>query len=78
MSYMVLFHQNYQQFGYLMPLMMVASAYNDAYAPDGCNPLLAAGSGIPGCAQQAITDAPLTSAKIDFIAPLLSGQNPKY
>ena len=45
------------------------SAYNDAYAPDGCNPLLAAGSGIPGCAQQAITDAPLTSAKIDFIAP---------
>ena len=45
------------------------SAYNSLYAPDGCNPEVAIGSTIPGCAQKAITDAPLTSAKIDFIAP---------
>ena len=45
------------------------SAYDDDYAPAGCNPLLSAGSGLPACVQQAIADAPLTSAKIDFIAP---------
>ena len=45
------------------------SAYDDDYAPAGCNPLAAAGSTLPGCVQQAIADAPLTSAKIDFIAP---------
>ena len=45
------------------------SAYNSNYAPAGCNPLLLAGSGLPACVQQAIADAPLTSAKIDFIAP---------
>ena len=45
------------------------SAYNSANAPAGCNPLTSAGSGLPACVQQAIQDAPLTDAKIDFIAP---------
>jgi len=45
------------------------SNYNRQYAPAGCNPLLNPGNGIPACAQQAIKDAPLTSSKIDFIAP---------
>ena len=45
------------------------SAYDDRYAPAGCNPLLLPGNGLPACVQQAISDAPLTSAKIDFIAP---------
>ena len=45
------------------------SNYNSQYAPAGCNPLLNPGNGIPACVQQAIQDAPLTSAKIDFIAP---------
>ena len=45
------------------------SNYNSQYAPAGCNPLLNPGNGIPACAQQAIQDAPLTSSKIDFIAP---------
>lgn len=45
------------------------SSYDEDYAPVGCNPEAAAGSTLPGCVQQAIADAPLTSAKIDFIAP---------
>ena len=45
------------------------SAYDSDYAAAGCNPLAAAGVGLPGCVQQAIANAPLTSAKIDFISP---------
>ena len=45
------------------------SAYDSDYAAPGCNPASAPGTGLPGCVQQAITDAPLTSAKIDFISP---------
>ena len=45
------------------------SAYNSSYAPAGCDPLTAPGAGIPACVQQAIADAPLTSSKIDFVAP---------
>ena len=45
------------------------SAYDSDNAVPGCNPLASPGTGLPGCVQQAITDAPLTSAKIDFVAP---------
>ena len=45
------------------------SAYNSDYAAAGCNPLAGAGVGLPGCVQEAIANAPLTSAKIDFVSP---------
>tara|TARA_B100000945_G_scaffold150763_1_gene120937 strand:- start:1349 stop:4555 length:3207 start_codon:yes stop_codon:yes gene_type:complete len=45
------------------------SSYNSANAPAGCDPLTSPGAGLPACVQQAIQDAPLTDAKIDFIAP---------
>ncbi len=45
------------------------ATYNQANAAAGCNPLVGVTTTMPACVNDAITNAPLLAAKVDFIAP---------